>query len=47
MTAVVNKGWAKSKGAIPVRSPSVAVVRVGESKAELARGVNRVGEEVV
>ncbi len=44
LTAVVEgKGWAKSKGAIPVRGPSVAVVRVGERKAELARGVNRVG----
>ncbi len=47
LKAVVGKGWAKSKGAIPVRGPSVAVVRVGEGKAELARGVNRVGGEVV
>ncbi len=38
MTTVVGKGGAKSKNAIPVRSPSVAVVRVGEGKAELARG---------
>ncbi len=47
MTAVVGKGWAKSKGAIPVRDPSVAVFSAGESKTELARGVNRVGGEVV
>ncbi len=47
MTAVVGEGWAKSKGAIPVRCPSVAVVRVGEGKAELAREVNGVGGEVV
>ncbi len=47
MTTVVGKGGAKSKSAIPVRSPSVALVRVGESKAELARGVKRVGGEVV
>ncbi len=47
LTTVVVKGGAESKSAIPVRDPSVAVVRVGESKAELARGVNRVGGEVV
>ncbi len=47
LTAVVGKGWAKSKGAIPVRSPSVAVVRVGEGNAKLVRGVNGVGGEVV
>jgi hypothetical protein len=47
LTAVVGEGWAKSKGAIPVRCPSVAVVRVGEGKAELAREVNGVGGEVV
>ena len=45
MTAVVGKGWAKSKGAILVRSPSV--VGTGEGKTELARGVKRVGGEVV
>ncbi len=32
---------------IPVGDPSVAVVRVRERKAELARGVNGVGGEVV
>ncbi len=42
----MGKGWAKSKGAIPVRGPSVLVVRVGEGKAELDRGVNRVSGEV-
>ncbi len=47
MTTVVGKGEVKSKSAIPVRGPSVAVVRVGESKAELARGLKRVGGEVV
>ncbi len=47
MTTVVGEGGAKSKGVIPVRDPSVAVVRVGESKAELTRGVNRMGGEVV
>ncbi len=47
LTAVVSKGWAKSKSAIPARGPSVAGVWVGECKAELARGVNRVGGEVV
>jgi hypothetical protein len=43
----VGKGGTKSKSAIPVRGPSVAVVKVGESKAELTRGVNRMGGEVV
>jgi hypothetical protein len=38
LTTVVGKGWAKSKGAIPVRGPSVAVFKAGEGKAELARG---------
>jgi hypothetical protein len=47
LTTVVGKGRAKDKGAIPVRGPSFAVVRVGESEAELARGVNRVGGEVI
>jgi hypothetical protein len=47
LTTVVGKGGAKSKSAIPVRGPSVAVVRVAESKEELARGVKRVGGEVV
>ena len=42
MTTVVGKGRAKGKGAIPVRGPRFAVV-----KAELARGVNRVGGEVI
>ncbi len=46
MKAVVGKGWAKSKGAIPVRGPSAAVFRTGEGKAELARRMNRVGGEV-
>ncbi len=46
MTAVVGKGWAKGKSAIPVRDPSVAVVGTGEGKTELARGVKRVGGEV-
>ncbi len=47
LTAVVGKGWAKGKDAIPVRGPSVVVFRPREGKAELARGVNRVGGEVV
>ncbi len=47
LTAVMGKGWAKGEGAILVRSPSVAVFRVREGKAVLARGVNRVGGEVV
>ncbi len=47
MTTVVGKGRAKGKSATPVRGPSFAVVRVGESEAELARGVNRVGGEVI
>ncbi len=34
MTAVVGKGCAKGKNAIPVRGPSVAVVGTGESKTE-------------
>jgi hypothetical protein len=38
LTAVVGKGRAKGKSAIPVRGPSVAVFRVREGKAELARG---------
>ena len=29
LAAVVGKGWAKDEGAIPVRGPSFAVVRVG------------------
>jgi hypothetical protein len=47
LTAVVGKGWAKGKSAIPVRGPSVAVVGTGEDETELARGVNGVGGEVV
>ena len=47
MTAVVVKGWAKGKSAIPVRGPSVAVVRTGEGETELARAVKGVGGEVV
>ena len=47
MAAVVGKGWAKGERAIPVRGPRFAVFRVGESEAELARGVNRVGREVI
>ncbi len=47
MAAVVGKGGAKGERAIPVRGPSVAVVGIGEGKAELAGGVNRVGGEVV
>ena len=43
----MGKGWAKDKGAIPVRGPSVAVFGTGESKAELARRVERVGGEVI
>jgi hypothetical protein len=38
LTAVVSKGWAKGKSAIPVRGPSVAVVGTGEGETELARG---------
>ena len=38
LAAVVSKGWAKGKGAIPVRGPSVAVFGTGEGKTELARG---------
>ncbi len=41
----MGKGWAKSKSAIPVRSPSVAVFRAREGKAELARGVKRLAEK--
>ena len=47
MTAVVDKGWAKGKSAIPVRGPSVAVVGTGEGKTELAGGVKGVGGEIV
>ncbi len=47
MAAVVGKGWAKGEGAIPVRGPSVAMVGTGESKTELAGGVNGLGGEVV
>ncbi len=44
----MGKGGVKSKSAIPVRGPNVVVVRVGENiKAELTRGVNRMGGEVV
>jgi hypothetical protein len=39
LAAVVGKGWAKGKSAIPVRGPSVAVIGTGEGKTELARGV--------
>ncbi len=38
----MGEGRAKSKSAIPVRGPSVAVVRVGESETEL---VGQGGEE--
>ncbi len=47
LAAVVSKGWAKSKSAIPVRGPSVAVFGTGEGKTELARRVDRVGGEVI
>ncbi len=43
LAAVVGKGWAKDKGAIPVRGPSVAVFGTGEGKTELPRRVDRVG----
>jgi hypothetical protein len=42
LAAVVDKGWAKDKGAIPVRGPSVAVFGTGEGKTELARRVDKV-----
>ncbi len=45
LAAVVGKG--KVKSAIPVRGPSVLVFGTREGKAKLARGVNRVGREVV
>jgi hypothetical protein len=44
---VVRKSGAKGKSAISVRGPSVAVFGTREGKAKLARGVNRVGGEVV
>ena len=47
LAAVVGKGWAKDKGAIPVRGPSVAVFGTGEGKTELAKRVERVGGEVI
>jgi hypothetical protein len=47
LAAVVGKCWAKGESAIPVRSPSVAVVRTGKGKTELAGGVKGVGGEVV
>ncbi len=47
LAAVVGEGWAKGKSTIPVRGPSVAVFGTREGKAKLARGVNRVGGEVV
>jgi hypothetical protein len=48
LAAVVGKGWAiKGKSAIPVRGPSVAVFGTGEGKTELAKGVDRVGGEVI
>jgi hypothetical protein len=47
LTAVVSKGWAKGKSAIPVRGPNVEVVGTGEGKTELAAGVKGVGGEVV
>ncbi len=37
LAAVVGKGWAKGKSAIPVRGPSVAVFGTGEGKTELAK----------
>jgi hypothetical protein len=47
LAAVVGKGWANDKSAIPVRGPSVVVVGTGEGKTELAMEVKRVGGEVV
>ena len=47
LAAVMGKGEAKGKSAIPVRDPSVAVVGTGEGKTELAGGVKGVGGEVV
>jgi hypothetical protein len=38
LTAVVGKGWVKGKSAIPVRGPSVAMVRTREGETELAMG---------
>ena len=38
MTAVVGKGWAKGKSAIPVRGPSVAVVGTVKGKTEKSCG---------
>jgi hypothetical protein len=43
LAAVVGKGWAKGKRAIPVRGPSVAVCGTGEDKDRVGQGVNRVG----
>jgi hypothetical protein len=47
LAAVVGKGGTKGENAIPVRGPSVAMVGTGKGKAELARGLNGVGGEVV
>ncbi len=47
LAAVVGKGGAKDKSAIPMRGPSVAVFGTGEGKTELARRVDRVGGEIV
>jgi predicted enzyme related to lactoylglutathione lyase len=47
LAAVVGKGGAKNKSAIPVRGPSVAVFGAGEGKTELARRVEGVGGEVI
>ncbi len=47
LAAVVDKGWAKDKSAIPVRGSSVAVFGTGEDNTELARRLDRVGGEVI
>ncbi len=48
MTTVVGKGGPKSKSAIPVGGPSVAVVRQGRrTQGRVGQGVNGVGGEVV
>ncbi len=47
MTAIVGKGRTKDEGAIPVRVPRAAVIRIREGEAELAVGMKGVGGKVV
>jgi hypothetical protein len=47
VTAMAGKGGTMNESAVPVRVPRETMVGIGESKAELARGMKWVGGKVV